>query len=76
MIILSPFCGDPSCESSIKDQSTRKDTDAVAEFGISQMGAKTLCIPFDQPRIALPEKCINPECSRSAKFFALFGRSY
>jgi len=41
------------------------------------MGAKTLCIPLDQPRdVHLPEKCIQPECTEKAKFFALFGRSY
>lgn len=40
------------------------------------MGAKTLCIPLDQPKDVLPEKCIYPECTEKAKFFALFGRSY
>uniref|UniRef100_A0A183C242 proline--tRNA ligase n=1 Tax=Globodera pallida TaxID=36090 RepID=A0A183C242_GLOPA len=45
--------------------------------GVSLMGAKTLCIPLEQPKdVELPEKCINPNCSDTAQFFALFGRSY
>jgi hypothetical protein len=76
MILLSPFCGETACEKSIKDLSARgKPT--MAEFGVSQMGAKTLCIPLQQPKdVELPSKCINPSCNIGAKFFALFGRSY
>lgn len=40
------------------------------------MGAKALCIPFDQPKVPLPAKCIHPACSSKPKFFTLFGRSY
>ena len=72
-ILLSPFCGEPSCEELIKTDSTR---DEPAETGVSAMGAKTLCIPLEQPKESLPEKCIHPKCQKSAKFFALFGRSY
>lgn len=41
------------------------------------MGAKSLCIPFDQPAdITADTKCVYPECSQAAKFYTLFGRSY
>ncbi|KAL7076885.1 hypothetical protein ACQ4LE_003821 [Meloidogyne hapla] len=75
MILLSPFCGRPQCETLIKEQSTREEQGE--QIGTSLMGAKTLCIPLDQPKdVSLPEKCIHPECNEKAKFFALFGRSY
>ncbi|CAD5206277.1 unnamed protein product [Bursaphelenchus okinawaensis] len=72
-VLLSPFCGGIECEEKIKDGSAREEP---AELGQSAMGAKTLCIPLEQPSEALPEKCIFPECQEKAKFFALFGRSY
>ncbi|KAI6174857.1 Bifunctional glutamate/proline--tRNA ligase [Aphelenchoides bicaudatus] len=72
-ILLSPFCGNPSCEEKIKDDSAREDP---GELGQSAMGAKTLCIPLEQPDQELPSQCINPACKDKAKAFALFGRSY
>ncbi|KAI3419713.1 hypothetical protein GPALN_004144 [Globodera pallida] len=73
-IVLSPFCGLPKCETAIKDATVREEE---ADVGVSLMGAKTLCIPLEQPKdVQLPEKCINPNCSDTAQFFALFGRSY
>lgn len=40
-------------------------------------GAKSLCIPFEQPTAILPtDACINPNCSRKPKFWCYFGRSY
>ncbi|CAL2038117.1 unnamed protein product [Caenorhabditis brenneri] len=69
-IILAPFCGHPNCEDEIKKTSTREDGEGA------QMGAKTLCIPLEQPKEALPSKCIFPACTEKAKAFALFGRSY
>ncbi|KAK6029339.1 proline--tRNA ligase [Ostertagia ostertagi] len=71
-ILLSPFCGEIACEDEIKKASTREDADA----GAAQMGAKTLCIPLEQPKDKLPDQCLFPSCKNKAKFFALFGRSY
>ncbi|XP_053693447.1 bifunctional glutamate/proline--tRNA ligase [Sabethes cyaneus] len=74
-IIMSPFCGETPCEDKIKADSVRDD--AEAEAGAPSMGAKSLCIPFDQPaKIVSDEKCIHPACGRNAKFYCLFGRSY
>ncbi|CAI2348586.1 unnamed protein product [Caenorhabditis sp. 36 PRJEB53466] len=69
-IILAPFCGGKDCEEEIKKASTREDGEGA------QMGAKTLCIPLEQPKQALPAKCLFPSCTEAPKFFALFGRSY
>jgi len=49
-----------------------------AESG-SLMGAKSLCIPFDQPEMTRPLnelKCIHHSCKNKPKFYTLFGRSY
>lgn len=41
------------------------------------MGAKSLCVPFEQPEKLNPgEMCIHPECGKLAESFTLFGRSY
>ncbi|XP_067619786.1 bifunctional glutamate/proline--tRNA ligase [Eurosta solidaginis] len=73
-ILLSPFCGEINCEEKIKGDSTREE---VAEPGAPAMGAKSLCIPFDQPAaITANEKCIHPSCTNKPKFYTLFGRSY
>ncbi|KAH8417636.1 hypothetical protein KR222_003170 [Zaprionus bogoriensis] len=73
-LLLSPFCGDMDCEDKIKADSARGEE---AEPGAPAMGAKSLCIPFDQPApIADNDKCINPGCKNKPKFYTLFGRSY
>ena len=40
------------------------------------MGAKSLCIPFEQPGDATEHSCVHPKCGKAAKFYTLFGRSY
>ncbi|KAF7280930.1 hypothetical protein GWI33_005395 [Rhynchophorus ferrugineus] len=73
-IILAPFCGESDCEDKIKADSAR---DEDAEPGAPSMGAKSLCIPLDQPAVIKPsDKCIHPSCKNAPKFYTLFGRSY
>ncbi len=51
--------------------------DILLEPGAPSMGAKSLCIPFDQPKKLTPgQKCVGPDCGDIAKFYTLFGRSY
>ncbi|KAG5332324.1 SYEP ligase, partial [Acromyrmex heyeri] len=76
-LLLAPFCGDPACEDKIKEDS-KEDRSESAESG-SLMGAKSLCIPFDQPEMTRPLnelKCIHHNCKNKPKFYTLFGRSY
>lgn len=44
------------------------------------MGAKSLCIPFDQGigggEITADTKCINPKCTRAAQKWCMFGRMF
>ncbi|GMR52498.1 hypothetical protein PMAYCL1PPCAC_22693, partial [Pristionchus mayeri] len=74
-ILLAPFCGRPDCEDAVKRDSQRDDLVDVAA-GSALMGAKTLCIPIEQPSDPLGDKCIHPDCKDAPKSFALFGRSY
>ena len=74
-IIMSPFCGDIPCEERIKAESAREETDG--DSGAPAMGAKSLCIPFDQPTTILAgDKCVHPACTNKPKSYCLFGRSY
>jgi len=51
--------------------------DVVAEEGAPAMGAKGLCIPFEQPaEIKETDQCIDPDCTNKPIFYTLFGRSY
>ncbi|KAL1481757.1 hypothetical protein MTO96_034234 [Rhipicephalus appendiculatus] len=73
-VIMAPFCGDMDCEDEIKKNSAK---DAEAEPGAPAMGAKSLCIPFDQPaKVEEGDKCVNPGCTRKPAFYTMFGRSY
>lgn len=74
-LLLAPFCGDKDCEGRIKDDSARADGEV--EAGALAMGAKSLCIPFDQPAaIQAADKCIYSTCKNTPKAYTLFGRSY
>lgn len=73
-LLLAPFCGDKECEGRIKAESARDDSEL--EAGELAMGAKSLCIPFEQPKQSVGSKCVHPACSNPPKFWCLFGRSY
>ncbi|XP_015794975.1 bifunctional glutamate/proline--tRNA ligase [Tetranychus urticae] len=72
--LIAPFCGEPVCEELIKKNSVKVDQ---SDSSGPLMGAKSLCIPFDQPK-AIDDgmKCVNPHCKAKPSFFTLFGRSY
>lgn len=51
--------------------------DDGGEPGAPAMGAKSLCIPLEQPRqLEADTACIYPGCCNKPKFYCLFGRSY
>lgn len=52
------------------------DSESV-EPGAPSMGAKSLCIPLEQPAPIKPsDKCIHPDCKNKPIYYTLFGRSY
>lgn len=61
---LAPWCEDMDVEEDVKKRSTTADA----------MGAKTLCIPFEQPPMPEGTKCFAS--GRPAKRWTLWGRSY
>ncbi|XP_028176463.1 bifunctional glutamate/proline--tRNA ligase [Ostrinia furnacalis] len=76
-ILLAPFCGEMPCEDSIKNDSARTEDDPTTEVKGPAMGAKSLCIPFQQPReLSATDVCIHPACKSKPKYITLFGRSY
>ncbi|KFD45817.1 hypothetical protein M513_13298 [Trichuris suis] len=73
-IVLAPFCTNEDCEDQIKKDSAREES---TDPGAPSMGAKSLCIPFEQPeQLSVGQKCIHPMCNRPAECYTLFGRSY
>jgi len=80
-ICVIPHCLTEECEDQIKDLSARKaeeDSGEAQDAKAPSMGAKSLCIPFDQPAgiEAGATKCLNPHCNRPAQKWCMFGRSY
>ncbi|PKS09259.1 hypothetical protein jhhlp_003873 [Lomentospora prolificans] len=79
-VVLIPFCLDGKCEDRIKELTTgnpEETTDGGAPKAPT-MGMKSLCIPFEQPEglVKGETDCLNPECSRKAEQWCMFGRSY
>ncbi|KAF7122958.1 hypothetical protein CNMCM5793_001134 [Aspergillus hiratsukae] len=80
-ICVIPHCLTEECEDQIKELSARKaeeDSGVPQDARAPSMGAKSLCIPFDQPEGITPgqTKCVNPKCIRMAEKWCMFGRSY
>ncbi|RLV92945.1 putative proline-tRNA ligase [Spathaspora sp. JA1] len=75
-VLLSPWCGDGDCEDDIKDSSAKKDNgeDEEVDEKAPSMGAKSLCIPFEQPELKPGQKCVK--CDKLATAYCMFGRSY
>lgn len=75
-VVVAPWCGVPECEDDIKDGSSRQDNGE--EFEVDEkapsMGAKSLCIPFKQPKLKRGTCCVR--CKRLAINYTMFGRSY
>ncbi|KAG0273320.1 hypothetical protein BGZ95_010867 [Linnemannia exigua] len=77
---LIPWCEEVACEEEIKEKSARTGlaTEEAQDDKAPSMGAKSLCIPLEQPQdkpiVAGETKCAS--CGKDAKRWALFGRSY
>nr|POE72108.1 putative proline--trna ligase c19c7.06 [Quercus suber] len=76
-VLLVPHCTGGPCEDEIKKDSSGQVEGQEVDVRAPSMGAKSLCIPADQPEeIAAGTKCINPKCGQDAKMWVMFGRSY
>lgn len=74
-MVLIPFCEGKECEENIKED-TANTAPETAEANAPAMGAKSLCIPFNNVDLPKGTKCIHPGCNKEAKRLTLFGRSY
>lgn len=75
--VVIPWCEVEACEDEIKKRSARQTVAGEAEDERApSMGAKSLCIPFDQAQFGdiSGKKC--PQCGADAKRWTMFGRSY
>ncbi|PWN43765.1 putative proline-tRNA ligase [Ceraceosorus guamensis] len=75
--VVIPWCEVEACEDAIKDRSARNaEEGAEVDERAPSMGAKSLCIPFDQAQFGdvAGKKC--PQCGSAAKRWTMFGRSY
>ena len=76
-VCLIPHCLTEKCEDEIKDLSAKKDVDdgTPDDAKAPSMGAKSLCIPFEQPEgiVEGKTKCTNPNCGNLAAKWCLFG---
>ncbi|KAL4441883.1 hypothetical protein ABPG77_003799 [Micractinium sp. CCAP 211/92] len=63
-MVLAPWCDEEAAEDEVKKRSATKDA----------MGAKTLCLPLEQPELKAGTPCFVT--GKPAKNFALWGRSY
>lgn len=78
-VCLIPHCTTEDCEDQIKDQSKGNVEGQEVDVRAPSMGAKSLCIPFEQPAEGLKHgetKCTNPKCDKLAEKWVMFGRSY
>lgn len=73
-VILSPWCGVPECEDDIKEASATKVDGEEVDEKAPAMGAKSLCIPFEQKSLKPNQRCVR--CERKAITWCMFGRSY
>eukprot|EP00742_Colponemidia_sp_Colp-10_P011805 GILJ01013180.1.p1 GENE.GILJ01013180.1~~GILJ01013180.1.p1 ORF type:complete len:837 (+),score=181.59 GILJ01013180.1:1-2511(+) len=80
--ILAPWCGSRECEDNVKKISAEESkalTEGKEDERAPSMGAKSLCIPYDQPRANEPIEnftCICKGCTKKASKWVLWGRSY
>lgn len=79
--VIIPWCEEEACEDQIKERSARTCVNADSVEGeqderAPSMGAKSLCIPFDQAAYPAIDGRKCPQCGNPAKRWTMFGRSY
>lgn len=75
-VIRMPHCGDGDCAEAVKKETAAICKTENEDPRAPSMGAKALCVPFEQKE--LPEKavCTRPGCGKVAVNYTQFGRSY
>jgi prolyl-tRNA synthetase len=67
-VLLIPHCLAGDCADAIgKETEEMHKTAAEVDPRAPSMGAKSLCIPFEQKPMPAETKCLRPSCDREAK---------
>ncbi len=77
--VVIPWCEVEACEDAVKERSARvasEDDEEPQDERAPSMGAKSLCIPFDQAQFGDITGKSCPQCGKPAKRWTMFGRSY
>ncbi|KAH8812630.1 prolyl-tRNA synthetase-like protein [Xylogone sp. PMI_703] len=75
-VLRMPHCGDGDCAEAVKKETAKLSKVEVVDERAPSMGAKALCVPFDQAELPQGTLCIRPECGKPAINWTQFGRSY
>ena len=75
-VLVVPHCTGGECEDEIKKDSAANVEGQEVDARAPSMGAKSLCIPAEQPGGIEGLKCVNPKCGKEAVEWVMFGRSY
>ncbi len=71
-IVYTPWCKDPTCEDNVKDKVKEISNQEGQQDSVGT--CKTLNMPLEQPKLDENAKCFF--CSKPAKIYAIWGRSY
>lgn len=72
-MVFTPWCKNNACESDVKEKSAKESINDPTEATLTG-SCKTLCMPFDQPKLKDNAKCFN--CGKDALCYVYWGRSY
>ncbi|KAI1174171.1 hypothetical protein F4777DRAFT_589367 [Nemania sp. FL0916] len=75
-VIRMPHCGDGDCAELVKKETAEMCKTENMDPRAPSMGAKALCVPFDQPGLPENSLCTRANCGKAAVNYTQFGRSY
>jgi prolyl-tRNA synthetase len=75
-VIRMPHCGDGDCAEAVKKETAEICKTENMDPRAPSMGAKALCVPFEQPDLPENTLCTRARCGKVAVNYTQFGRSY
>ncbi|KAI0910706.1 hypothetical protein F4823DRAFT_589261 [Ustulina deusta] len=75
-VIRMPHCGDGACAEAVKKETAEMCKTANMDPRAPSMGAKSLCVPFEQLDLPKDALCTRANCGKPAVNYTQFGRSY
>ena len=75
-VIRMPHCGEGDCAELVKKETAELCKTEKIDERAPSMGAKALCVPFDQKELPEGTLCTRAHCGKKAINYTQFGRSY